>query len=69
MADRWRHDDVLLSFFIIVKNKGKLEHKVHSIPEEIDQNIAALKLKGMGIEIDTLTADQVKYINSWTVGT
>ena len=53
----------------LVKNKGKLEHKVHSIPEEIDQNIAALKLKGMGIEIDTLTADQVKYINSWTVGT
>lgn len=53
----------------LVKNKGSLEPKVHSIPEEIDQNIAALKLKGMGIEIDTLTDDQVKYINSWTVGT
>lgn len=53
----------------LVKNKGKLEHKVHSIPEEIDQNIAALKLKGMGVEIDTLTEDQVKYINSWNEGT
>jgi adenosylhomocysteinase len=53
----------------LAKNKGKLEPKVYSIPEEIDQNIAALKLKGMGIEIDTLTADQIEYMNSWTVGT
>lgn len=53
----------------LVKNKGKLEAGVHSIPEEIDQNIAALKLKGMGIEIDTLTDAQIEYINSWTVGT
>jgi adenosylhomocysteinase len=53
----------------LVKNKGKLEPQVHSIPQEIDQNIAALKLKGMGIEIDTLTAEQEEYINSWTVGT
>ena len=53
----------------LVKNKGNLEPKVHSIPEEIDQNIAALKLKGMGIEIDILTEDQVEYMNSWTVGT
>ena len=53
----------------LVKNKGNLEAKVHSIPEEIDQNIAALKLKGMGIEIDTLTDAQIEYMNSWTVGT
>ena len=53
----------------LVKNKGSLEPRVHSIPEEIDQNIAALKLKGMGIEIDTLTDDQIEYMNSWTVGT
>jgi adenosylhomocysteinase len=53
----------------LVTNKGKLEPRVHSIPEEVDQNIAALKLKGMSIEIDTLTADQIEYINSWTVGT
>ncbi|MGV2831211.1 adenosylhomocysteinase [Myxosarcina sp. GI1(2024)] len=53
----------------LVKNKGNLEPKVHSIPEEIDQNIAALKLKGMGVEIDTLTEEQVKYINSWNEGT
>jgi adenosylhomocysteinase len=53
----------------LVKNKGKLEPRVYSIPDEIDQNIAALKLKGMGIEIDTLTAEQEEYINSWTAGT
>jgi adenosylhomocysteinase len=53
----------------LVKNKGKLEPGVHSIPEEIDKNIAALKLKGMGIEIDTLTEAQIEYTNSWTVGT
>ena len=53
----------------LVKNKGNLEPRVHSIPEEIDQNIAALKLKGMGIEIDTLTDDQIEYMGSWTVGT
>ena len=53
----------------LVKNKGNLEPRVHSIPEEIDQNIAALKLKGMGIEIDTLTEDQIEYMGSWTVGT
>ena len=53
----------------LVKNKDSLEPRVHSIPEEIDQNIAALKLKGMGIEIDTLTDDQVEYMGSWTVGT
>jgi adenosylhomocysteinase len=53
----------------LVKNKGILEPRVYSIPEEIDQNIAALKLKGMGIEIDTLTAEQEEYINSWTAGT
>ena len=53
----------------LVKNKGDLEPRVYSIPEEIDSNIAALKLKGMGIEIDTLTDDQIEYMNSWTVGT
>jgi adenosylhomocysteinase len=53
----------------LVKNKGKLEPGIHSIPTEIDQNIAALKLKAMGIEIDTLSADQVNYNNSWTSGT
>ncbi|MGK7950923.1 MAG: adenosylhomocysteinase [Xenococcaceae cyanobacterium] len=53
----------------LVKNKGKLEPGLHSIPTEIDREIAALKLKAMGINIDTLTAEQEEYINSWTVGT
>ncbi len=53
----------------LVKNKGKLEPGLHSIPQEVDREIAALKLTAMGIEIDTLTAEQEEYINSWTVGT
>lgn len=53
----------------LVKNKGKLEPGLHSIPEEIDKEIASLKLKAMGIAIDTLTPEQVEYMNSWTMGT
>jgi adenosylhomocysteinase len=53
----------------LVKNKGKLEAGIHSIPTEVDQEIARLKLEAMGIKIDTLTPEQVEYINSWTVGT
>jgi adenosylhomocysteinase len=53
----------------LVTNKGKLQPGLHSIPEEVDQEIAALKLKAMGIKIDTLTPEQLEYINSWTAGT
>ncbi|MDJ0688412.1 MAG: adenosylhomocysteinase [Xenococcaceae cyanobacterium MO_188.B32] len=53
----------------LVKNKGKLEPGLHSIPQEVDREIAALKLAAMGIKIDTLTAEQEEYISSWTVGT
>ena len=53
----------------LAKNKGDLQPGLHSIPDEVDQEIAALKLKAMGIEIDELTADQKIYMNSWTVGT
>jgi len=53
----------------LVQNKGKLEPGVYSIPTEIDQNIARLKLQAMGIAIDSLTAEQEEYINSWTSGT
>ena len=53
----------------LVQNKGKLEPGVYSIPTEIDQNIARLKLQAMGIAIDSLTAEQEAYINSWTSGT
>ncbi len=53
----------------LVKNQGKLEPGLHSIPAEVDGEIARLKLTAMGIEIDSLTAEQIEYINSWTSGT
>lgn len=49
----------------IVKNQGKLENKLHTLPHEVDLKIAELKLKSMGVEIDTLTAEQEKYLKSW----
>lgn len=51
----------------IVKNQGKLEHKLHTLPHEVDVKIAELKLKSMGIEIDTLTEEQKVYLNSWKI--
>jgi adenosylhomocysteinase len=53
----------------MVKNAAKLEKKVYSVPEDIDNEIARLKLAAMGVKIDTLTAEQVKYLNSWQEGT
>jgi adenosylhomocysteinase len=53
----------------LVKNKGILEPGIHSIPINLDQEIARLKLQAMGINIDSLTAEQNAYINSWTSGT
>ncbi|MGA1622837.1 MAG: adenosylhomocysteinase, partial [Synechocystis sp.] len=53
----------------LVTNKGQLEPGMHSIPQEVDQEIARLKLQAMGIEIDSLTAEQIEYINSWSSGT
>ncbi len=58
-----------LSAEYVVKNHKKLERKVYVVPEKIDDNIAALKLKSMGVKIDKLTKEQVKYLASWTIGT
>jgi adenosylhomocysteinase len=58
-----------LSLEYLTRNAAKLEKKVYSVPEEIDQNIAALKLAAMGVTIDTLTPQQVKYLGSWQEGT
>ncbi len=58
-----------LSLEYLVKNAAKLEKRVYSVPEEIDQKIAALKLSAMGVSIDTLTPQQVKYLGSWQEGT
>ena len=53
----------------LLDNKGKLANQVHIIPEEVDQEIARIKLASMGIGIDTLTDEQFKYLNSWEEGT
>jgi adenosylhomocysteinase len=53
----------------MVKNADKLEKKVYSVPAEIDAEIARIKLEAMGIHIDVLTDEQVKYLNSWEEGT
>ena len=54
-----------LGIEFLVKNKGKLENKMYTLPHEVDVKIAELKLKSMGIEIDTLTPEQEEYLNSW----
>ncbi len=53
----------------LVKNKGKLQAKVYVAPEEIDLEVARLKLESMGIKIDKLTPEQERYLNSWEEGT
>jgi adenosylhomocysteinase len=53
----------------ILRHGDKLEGQVYDVPAEIDREIAALKLKAMGIEIDTLTTEQSDYLNAWTLGT
>ena len=53
----------------MVKNHKDLEAKVYSVPEDIDNEIARLKLEAMGVGIDVLTEEQVKYLNSWEEGT
>jgi len=58
-----------LSVEYMVKNYAKLEKRVYSVPADIDAEIARLKLLAMGVAIDTLTPDQVKYLNSWEEGT
>jgi adenosylhomocysteinase len=58
-----------LSVEYMVKHADELEKRVYSVPAEIDRQIARLKLDAMGIHIDTLTPEQVKYLNSWEEGT
>ncbi|MFC1687640.1 adenosylhomocysteinase [Patescibacteria group bacterium] len=53
----------------IVKNYKKLDKKVYPVPEAIDVRIAKVKLRTMGITIDTLTPEQIKYLESWQIGT
>jgi adenosylhomocysteinase len=53
----------------MVKNAKTLEKRVYSVPAEVDAEIARIKLDAMGVNIDTLTTEQVKYLNSWEEGT
>ncbi len=58
-----------LSLEYLLKNKGKLEREVYAVPREIDKEIAWLKLKSIGIAVDSLTTEQEKYLTSWEEGT
>ena len=58
-----------LSVEYLVKNKGKLDPGVHLLPKEVDQEIASLKLRALGMSIDTLTSEQLEYMTSWETGT
>jgi adenosylhomocysteinase len=58
-----------LSVEYLVKNAATLPKDVFVVPKEIDAQVAQLKLKGMGVSIDTLTPEQVAYLAEWSEGT
>lgn len=58
-----------LSAEYLIKKKGQLDPNIHLLPEEIDEEIATLKLAAMGVKIDQLTSEMVEYMNSWQTGT
>jgi len=53
----------------MVKNRERLKPKIYPVPEEIDKQVARLKLNSMGIDIDSLTPEQKEYLTSWEQGT
>jgi len=58
-----------LSVEWLVQHHAELERRVYPVPEDIDREVARLKLRAMGIDIDSLTAEQERYLNSWDQGT
>ena len=58
-----------LGMEFIVKNQGKLENKMYTLPRSVDEEIARIKLDSMGVKIDTLTQEQERYLNTWSEGT
>jgi len=58
-----------LSLEYLMKHEKEMENRVYTIPEDVDREIARLKLEGMGVQIDVLTAKQEKYLASWEEGT
>ena len=53
----------------LLAHANEMEPKVYDVPEAIDEKVARLKLETLGIEIDTLTDEQIEYMNSWNMGT
>jgi adenosylhomocysteinase len=53
----------------MIKNHASLEKKVYAVPEELDKNVAKMKLEAMGVKIDRLTPEQEEYLASWSEGT
>ena len=58
-----------LSAEYMVKNHAKLEKKVYSVPDELDKQVAKMKLEAMGVAIDRLTPEQEEYLAGWSEGT
>jgi adenosylhomocysteinase len=63
------HPALVMDMSYAVQNAASLERKVYPVPDEIDREIARLKLETMGIDIDQLTEEQAKYLASWDEGT
>jgi adenosylhomocysteinase len=58
-----------LSAEYMVKNHSQLENRVYSVPEDLDKQVARMKLESMGVKIDRLTSEQEHYLSSWSEGT
>jgi adenosylhomocysteinase len=58
-----------LSVEYLIRKKGELKPGVHLLPQEVDTEIASLKLRALGISIDTMTSEQIEYLSSWEMGT
>ena len=58
-----------LSVEYLVRHRGEMKPGVHLLPQEVDSEIASLKLHALGVEIDTLTPEQIEYMSSWETGT
>lgn len=52
----------------LMENKGKLENKIYNVPRKIDESIAQMKIKSMGIEVDNMSKEQNEYIHQWEKG-
>ena len=58
-----------LSAEYMVKNHSQLENRVYAVPEDLDKQVARMKLESMGVKIDRLTPEQERYLSSWSEGT